>query len=483
MRKRILHISLLLLLLAEHRSVNAQNPTLSINSSNIGSEVSTELMTFTSSCIADLGLIGSGQVDISGSANLSSSASPWLPAIPLSKVGTQVTGIGNGGINLALGTLLTPEKFLSTASQSILTTQTLVSIGVLSSGNLTIKYRIPQSEMTNYAWEAGNYATTLSYAVTRKNVLNVQVCSFTTTRTLTVSVAPFIAISSIPSNIALHVNSFNYYRNSTISQSHTFPVLSTVKPMVRIKTNAANFAYTPSAHNAGTTLNPATAAVKVTPSGLGGSALTPYLSSSYQSISSTYLGIPAGNIKSITNDFSIAPATLKSNFKHAGNYLATMAYEVSDSTGSASSQNTSATLEVQVDEMYEISVNSNAVNLSFNNVSKYQTGTDTSVLNHLTVSATIPYDVNVKSSSSQLTDIGGHTIAANIITVGPGTAQTGVSSVNLSSSLQTLVSNSTPEIDRNISVRYGISAANAAQLLGKPSGDYSTTITYTIVPN
>ncbi|WP_158826070.1 hypothetical protein [Mucilaginibacter lacusdianchii] len=138
-------------------------------------------------------------------------------------------------------------------------------------------------------------------------------------------------------------------------------------------------------------------------------------------------------------------------------------------------------LNIVVKDLTELKVNQSTVDLSYKFANDYINGIYIDIPNHLAISKTTPFDVYVKASNNTLS-MGGSTIPVGLITLSPTPdVKRSFNAITLSATPQKLLSGAMPVIDKQLNVRFAISAENTKQLLGKAAGDYATTITYSIV--
>ncbi|MBZ4192461.1 hypothetical protein [Niabella beijingensis] len=440
----------------------AQNPSLTITSSNIASEVAVSDNSFTAnSCLLALGAYIR--------ARAAADFTPVLTPSILSKIRLLVTAIGP---NISLGGSST-ERALSTADQTLYS----ALLSLASGGAVTIRYRIPQTEMTSYAWKAGTYSTNLIFT-TPGGTLCLGASTYP--GTLRVIVNPFIVVPA-PAGITATVDNLDYFRSTALSSSHTLPFTYTVPLGLRVKTATSTFAYSngyPGAPNPGTGTGNLSASVSAPVPGAGIA-----LSSTYQNLSPAGgYTVPAGNKQTNTVSYTITPANLKAGFIQKGTYIATLNYEAFDAgtTPQAATVSPSSLFTVNVADLGELRVNNSDVTLSFNNLNDYQEGVSASLNNALTISKTTAYDVYVKASSSSLVN-GSNTIPVGCVSISSSTGDPSVTPVTLSSTAQKILSASAPVIDRQVGLQYSIAADKVPQVLGKPPGTYNTTITYSFV--
>ncbi|MBS1661777.1 MAG: hypothetical protein JST68_12090, partial [Bacteroidetes bacterium] len=92
--------------------------------------------------------------------------------------------------------------------------------------------------------------------------------------------------------------------------------------------------------------------------------------------------------------------------------------------------------------------------------------------------STSPWTLGVQASSASFVN-GSNTVPVGIVSVGNVAGQSVLVSKALSTSVQTITAASQPAaIGQTVGVQYSISGANAATLISKPSGTYTTTVTY-----
>ncbi len=445
---------------------NSQNPTLYIRNNNITGEVKISDNAFTAnSCL--IGLLGSVQVRASG--NFSPVPSP---PIPLSKIKLLVTGIGSSLITLLDGA---SEQALSTSDRTLYAALATIA----STGPVTIQYRIPAEEMTNFAWKAGTYTTNLTYTTPAPVALNLCLGQANYANTLRIIVEPFISSDATP--VTLQVNDLNHFRSSGVSAVTSLPSRFTVPPGFRIKSATSLFNYTagylgaPNPSTGVNTINVKTIAPTT------GSDLS--LNTGYQNLSPTGgFTIPAGNFLNPEIQYSISAATLRNSFVQKGTYATTLNYQAFDAgtnpVAATVSNNTS--LQVEVADIGELQVNTQDITLAFTNVNDYAQGVSVNLSNALTISKTTAFDVTIKTAGTHLTK-GSDLIPVQAVSVESATGDPYVNTVQLSPTAQNIISSHAPVIDKQVDLRYTITAANVSHLMNKAAGTYSTTLTFSLV--
>jgi hypothetical protein len=138
-----------------------------------------------------------------------------------------------------------------------------------------------------------------------------------------------------------------------------------------------------------------------------------------------------------------------------------------------------ATLTVRLNEAIGLEVLKTATMLEFSTAADYQNGVNKTEASALRVTSTRAYELKVKSRDASLTHSGGSTIAVGNVNVETPTVLTSNNQVALSISDQT-VATGAPAIKKEIDLKYSTSAANSA-FVGKPEGDYTAALVYSVV--
>lgn len=349
-------------------------------------------------------------------------------------------------------------------------------LGVLSFSSGPFSMRYTASNLSAYAWTAGNYHTSLHFKV---EGISLGASVTPHEAALNVVVSPFIAYTTNPTDLNININSFDYFRNGYTSPSlspinllHTLPLyayLSTSSNQL-IFSNGYNNVAPPSAST--TAIHYQIYAPQTgTAIALDNTAHTIYSNAT----------VPNGNSTSLNQRLTISATDMQQYFVNKGNYATTLNFRMSDNPSSPTVNRTAtANLNISIADLGELRLNTATVNLAFKNSTDYQQGVSVDVANQLTLSKTTPYDLSVKAQSAYFT-MGNESIPINILSVGPADGQLGMQTVeSLSTQSQTLISAGAPVIDRNLSLRYRIPATKTAQLLGKAQGTYTATITYTL---
>jgi|GEM_PF-335223 len=375
------------------------------------------------------------------------------PDLPLSVAHVRVNSIGT--INLGGAR---PEITLSSQSQSLYAW--LLNIGA---GALTLNFRLG---IAGTAWNAGTYTSVNSLTYTTP-----------ATQTLTINVPSFLTVNTSPANVVLNVASLANFRSGSLTGSHSFDHSTSLATDLKLKSNLPSFTFStthPKIADPAVTANSVQAALT---SPTGGSTIS--LAATDQALS-TNIPVQATNRRSMTTQFSVNAASLKASIAQAGTYTLPLSYTLAKHTtanGTALSASTPATLQIVVPRLFEFIVPMADVLLNINSVSTYRNGV-TVVSAPFMLSSTVPYNLSV-SASGDFTNGSGATIPANTVVVEGIASETGVVTVALTNTAQTLISGASPVIDRNLRLQYRIPADRTTNLLGKTAGTYQSTITYT----
>lgn len=160
--------------------------------------------------------------------------------------------------------------------------------------------------------------------------------------------------------------------------------------------------------------------------------------------------------------------------------------------GSAQSQ-----VNIIIAQVQSIQVTQPNVSINMNQVSHYKNGNSSGQQsNHVKVSTSTGYQVTVKASTQYFSHNGSNsTVPVNTITLqtavgndltnsnaAPPAGLTVTPQTVLSTSPSTIVSSPSGEWSRGFHVNYTIPANKANEYMDIDSGTYTTTVTYTLVP-
>ena len=159
-------------------------------------------------------------------------------------------------------------------------------------------------------------------------------------------------------------------------------------------------------------------------------------------------------------------------------------------TNNVQAQNTTATTTVNITLNDVISIDAgstaigNTVNFNYATSTDYNSDQTVNKANSLKVTSTKNFNVKVKAGGTNFVN-GTNLIPVNVLTIKaaatPGTMGGTKSAVVLSSTDQTLVSNAPLGSALTLNLDYTIPAAksSSSDILGKPAGTYTQTVTYT----
>ena len=416
-------------------------------------------------------------------------ASGSFPAVALLTIATlKATTAGfiasspSGNTAIPLGVMLYKVNSVSGTPQPSDPTITLSSTaqnihGVLLSINSTAVTSDYTVVTSGTAWLAGTYAATLGY----QNVSPA-------TPTLTLVVPGYITINpAAPATTTLAVTGLSAFRSGGgVSATQNYDYHSTVPTNVTLQASQSNFSFS-------TTDNYNAPAPTVPANYLNAASGGTYAASSPITLSPTFGkpfsvsgGIPvvATNKTSFTNTLSLTAADLKSQFFQAGTYTLPIFYTVaktSNYTITAASATMNSSIQVTVPKLSELTIpGGTTASFNFNTAASYNQGLIAAMSNPVTLSSTVPYTVTVKVGGDFTS--GSNTIPASVATLEKTAAETAaVNPVVLSTTAQTLISTSNPQIDRAINLQFRIPSTQTVNLLNKPAGTYNTTVTFTIV--
>lgn len=354
----------------------------------------------------------------------------------------------------------------------------LANIG--GGGTTLIDYRVITA---GTIWKAGTYRSNLQYSI-----IGIGNSVSPPALDLVIDIPAFISADVPPvSPATITMDAIAKFRNTNGSSVTTpFTYSTTVLNQIALKTTtgATAFTYT------GTAAVPPVTAVNLVAISSDVTSPTIFnLSGTDQLLNTTNLAVPATNKSTITPTFTISRANLQTAFIQAGTYTIPLTYTISKPaaaypTSSTISTTTTVDLKVITSDLAELIVAPSQPNITFNynSAASYTQSNTIPLTGHLTLSKTTPYIVTVKASAANLT-LGATTnqIPVNIITIEPMAGQTGLNTIALSAAPQTLISASSPVIDRQINLQYRIPSSQNSNLVGKPSGSYETTVTYTLV--
>lgn len=445
---------MVVLLVALMGTVRAQNATLQINEA----------------------ALRAGQVSFNASGFQYNSLVSLLPGLQARTAGPNFSSTNSTAVVPVNRVSLTLNRMgvdyttvmLSATEQNLFST----IIGLFSTGAFSLRYTI--NNLNNYAWVFGDYQTTLHLRITG---INLGVSVSPTSALLNLAVPAILTPHTNPSDILLHINSLDHFRNgftstglSQISMLHTVPM------QFSLATTNNKFTFSNGATGIGDP-NAQTSALQygITAPQTGTTISLGTTKQKFFSVAT----VPNGNKTGLSPQVKIGAADLKQHFINKGVYSTTFDLQVQDKDPSIS-KTTTNNLAVQVADMGELQLSSAAVDLAFTSADHYRNGVSRTLAEHITVSKTTPYQVSVRANSANFT-FGSNVIPVSSLQIGPTTGETGVNTIaELSTQSQVLISSNVPQIDKKYGIRYAIPSTKTAALINKAKGKYTAVITYTL---
>jgi hypothetical protein len=391
---------------------------------------------------------------------VASSGSNTIPVGRFTAMAIQPSSPGTPGTTVSL----------STTNQAI-TSAGLLGLLNIGGGDFSVRYSA--LNLSSFQWLAGNYSATLAYTMSGIGLLT----SLTPPTVLfTVNVSPFITLLNEPGDIELLVNDLTYFRATPLlSTSIKFSHRYTVPLLLNIKSNTTLFNFS----NGYSGITPPQTNISLVNSRITAPVQNPLISLTSTSQNLYSGAVPIGNTIENTASFSISQANLLAGFINKGTYATTLNLESTSSAYPATATNKTLNLRVIVSDLSELKINTPTVNLQLLTTEDYKNGVYQDITDHLVISKTTPYTVYVKADDANLKMGTTNTIPVSILTIAPTAPTPGVNTISsLSTTPQLLVNGTSPVIDRKISLRYKIDPTKVPNLLNKPAGTYTTTITY-----
>jgi len=401
-----------------------------------------------------------------------------LPTLTVATSSNNLTGV-SGSIPVDRFTATVVKDNIDKATVTLNANEQTLSgsiLGTLSftSGPFSMRYTAPS--LATYAWQAGTYSTNLNFKVYS---LAIGTSITPAVASLSVVIDPFISFTTNPTALVLPINTLDYFRNGFTSSAFApFNIKHTLPLSLSLSTNSNQFIFSKgSPHIVSPQSSTSVVKYQLTSPTTSGTIGLNSTATNLYAVST----IPVGNSTTFNQKLTISAADLQSNFMNKGTYTTTLNYQLSNSSGTPVLANTkSAELQIVVSDLLELNLNTPVVTLPFRTAADYQQGVSTDVSNHLVISATVPYSVQVKSSTSSFT-AGANTLPASILNIDAASGQEGVQSISeLSTTEQSLITNGQPVIDRPIHIKYRIPQTKTAQLLNKKAATYSTHVVYTL---
>lgn len=327
-------------------------------------------------------------------------------------------------------------------------------------GNVAFSFRIQSRQIKTYAFYAGTYSINVTQNYQDFTPANFDVfisvpeyitwCTSSNTKSVTVNSLDQFRSSGFQINLdpmeVGHTLPFNLFAKSGISEVQFKPLNGTVR-----------------------TFNVSVVKLGDTNSKLN----TLSLGTNWKDYSTAGgFTVAPGNRSNLNLQLSITSEDFKNYFFEAGTYTFQVNLEARSTIGSTVlAQNIDVTMVVPALSEITIPVANNEVNFNFNTALYYNEGQSQSIANQLRVSKNENYELYVKSNPNGSSS----TINASILEIGiEGNSQ----KVTLSTTLQKLIGNGTPALDKNLEINYTISPNAAQSLILKEKKTYSVNVVY-----
>ncbi|XZF13029.1 hypothetical protein ACTHGU_14680 [Chitinophagaceae bacterium MMS25-I14] len=149
----------------------------------------------------------------------------------------------------------------------------------------------------------------------------------------------------------------------------------------------------------------------------------------------------------------------------------------------ASAQSTgNVTLNVQIQDIIALTVNTNTVTFNLNGTSSYSADQTQSLTGQFTVLATRPFDLDVKANSASLSAGGGNTLPLNVVKIESTNSNLGItpaSAITLTNANQKLLDEANAGLAQSVDMKYTLLTNTNFSSFNVASGTYTTTLVYT----
>ncbi|HLS30053.1 MAG TPA: hypothetical protein VK021_04295 [Flavobacteriaceae bacterium] len=333
-------------------------------------------------------------------------------------------------------------------------------------GEIKFTFKIPSNKFANNIYHVGDYSIKID-----------QNYDFTP--------SSFYVILSVPKAISWlttnnigysEINSLDDYRTTPeniILELGSFELGNTMDFNLFAESTSPNIQFT---SNKGTQENIDISLLK-----LGGNhlnILTQPLTSTEQNFTSgNSFEVEIGNRNSFQLHASLSKADFKNHFFQAGtyNFQIDLSAKSIDNTIVAP-QTIDYTLKVLPLSEIKIPNVGQTVNFEFNTAEQYQNGQIKTIPNQIRISNNETYELYVKSDAPFFTKEGIQTdVPASILEIG---IDGGSPPVSLSTTPEKIANNGMPVLDKDLTMKYAISAESAQALVPKDKGTYTTNIIY-----
>ncbi|MCG2417940.1 hypothetical protein K8089_02820 [Aequorivita sp. F47161] len=340
--------------------------------------------------------------------------------------------------------------------------------GRYNQGNITFKFKMPADVFLNNTLVAGNY----SLAIGQNYDDDFTPASFN----VVISVPKAIWWLTANNSVYRQINSLNQYRSGgpqVQASLGDFVIGNTVDFKLFGKSASSTIQFTSSKGVEGTR--------NVSIINLGGNSPkinTLPLSETWKDFTpSDNFNVESGNRNEFRLKASVSKSDFNTHFFEAGTYkfqINLNAKSTDNSTGAQ--QNIDFTVNVVPLSEITIPTSGSSVNFNFNTIEQYQNGQTQTIANQLLISNNETYELNVKTDVPFFRKSGVQSdIPSSILEVG---VEGGSQNVALSTTSQKIINNGTPVLDKNLNIKYTISALAAQSLVAKEKSTYSINVIY-----
>lgn len=346
----------------------------------------------------------------------------------------------------------------------------------LTPGNINFTFKIQSQEFQNELFTSGEYAIQISQNYGTAGPNSNGVIFTPSTFYIYLTIPEQLSWITASNTAYKEINTLDAFRNAPSEVAldlGNFDLGSTVDANLFAKAASSAIQFT-SPGNAQETLDIGLLSV----SGDSPNINTFPLSSTAQNLTA---GSPFTVNSENRHNFQLQALLSKEDFKthffEAGTYTFQMNLKAKSTDNSiAKQQNIDYTLKVQPLSEINIPSGGSTINFEFNTATQYQQGQTQTISDQIKLSNNKNYELYVKSNAPFFKKEGVQSnIPASILQVG---VDGGAPQVDLSTTPQEIIDNGMPVLDKNLTLKYSISAESAQTLIPKESGTYTTTITY-----
>ncbi len=340
--------------------------------------------------------------------------------------------------------------------------------GNFNEGNIIFTFKIPSDAYVSNAYVGGNY----SLAVTQNYTEDFTPVTFN----VIISVPNAISWLTANNTSFTQITSLDSYRSAPSqveSSLGDFVIGNTLNYKLYAKSVSSTIQFTSTTGVQGTRniamLSLGSTNPKIT---------TLPLSSSWKDYTAgNSLNVASGNRTNFPLKITMSQADFKTYFYEAGTYRFDLNLDAK-STDNSTSSTYNIAYGLRVSPLSEITMPTSGqnINFEFNTVAKYRDGETKTIPNQLKISNNETYELYVKTDASFFRKAGVQSdVPSSILQVG---IEGGSPDVALSTTSQKIINSGIPVLDKNLTMRYAISANAAQTLLAKEKSTYSINVIY-----